>query len=165
MMLSPILFFTTSFLILANPVVPSLIHRQVGSCATAPCPAGLCCSIYNYCGTGSDYCQAGSCVGGVGGTCPAGQCCSVYGYCGTGPVYCPPASSSTSSSTASHSSASSSTSSSTSTSSSSSSSTPTPTGTCANQWNQCAGQGWNGAMCCVKPFVCTYYSIWYSQCV
>jgi hypothetical protein len=154
--LSPIiLLLITPFLTLANPLAPSLFHRQLGSCATSPCAAGLCCSVYGYCGTGSDYCQAGSCVGGVGGTCAAGQCCSIYGYCGTGAGYCPPTSTTASSTTTS----------STSTSTSSSSSSSTPTGTCANQWNQCAGQDWGGANCCVSPFVCTFYSVWYSQCV
>lgn len=66
--------------VLANPLIPSLEHRQQGSCATSPCPVGLCCSVYDYCGTGSEYCQAGSCTGGVGGTCPVGTCCSIYGY-------------------------------------------------------------------------------------
>jgi cellulose binding protein with CBM1 domain/chitin recognition protein len=151
-MLSTILLLLTPFLILANPMASSpLVPRQAGSCASAPCPAGLCCSVYGYCGTGSDYCQAGSCVGGVGGTCPAGECCSPYGYCGTGAGYCPPASSTTSSSTSS--------------SSTTSSPTSSPTGTCANQWNQCGGEGWGGALCCKSPYVCTYYSVWYSQCV
>src|ERR1700744_3889293 len=90
-----ILLLIIPFLALANPLAP----RQLGSCATSPCAAGLCCSIYGYCGTGSDYCQAGSCVGGVGGTCADGECCSIYGYCGTGEGYCPPTSSVTSSST------------------------------------------------------------------
>jgi Fungal cellulose binding domain/Chitin recognition protein len=149
----PILLLLIPFLALANPLVP----RQLGSCATVPCAAGLCCSAYGYCGTGSDYCQAGSCVGGVGGTCAAGECCSIYGYCGTGAGYCPPAVSPTSSKPPS---------SPTSSSTSASSSTPsaTPTGTCANQWNQCAGEDWGGATCCVAPFVCTFYSVWFSQC-
>src|SRR5450432_1681068 len=73
---------------LANPLIPNIGHRQLGSCATAPCAVGYCCSIYEYCGTGTDYCQIGSCVGGVGGTCAAGLCCSPYGYCGTGAGYC-----------------------------------------------------------------------------
>jgi len=64
----------------ANPLVPSLEHRQLGSCASAPCAPGLCCSQYYYCGTGSDYCGVGTCTGGVGGTCAAGLCCSIYGY-------------------------------------------------------------------------------------
>jgi len=140
--LLPILLFITPFLALANPLLPSLLHRQLGSCATAPCAVGLCCSTYDYCGTGSDYCQPGSCVGGVGGTCAGDDCCSIYGYCGTGAGFCPP----------------------TSTTTTSSSPTPTPTGTCANEWNQCGGEGWGGAACCVSPFVCTVYSVWYSQC-
>jgi hypothetical protein len=157
--LSSILLLLTPFLALANPLIPSLFHRQLGSCTTAPCAAGLCCSIYGYCGTGSDYCQPGSCVGGVGGTCADGECCSIYGYCGTGAGYCPPSSSTTSSSTTT-----SPTPTSTSTSTPTPTPTPTPTGTCANQWNQCAGEGWGGATCCVSPFVCTYYSVWFSQC-
>jgi hypothetical protein len=132
---------------IANPLV-SLEHRQLGSCATAPCAAGLCCSVYGYCGTGPDYCSTGACDGGVGGTCAAGLCCSIYGYCGTGPGYCPPASSTSSPPPT----------------STSSSPTSSPTGTCANQWNQCAGQDWNGAKCCVSPYVCKYQSVWYSQC-
>lgn len=82
--------FIAQFFVHANPLVPSLEHRQLGSCANAPCPQGLCCSQYNYCGTGPEYCQAGSCNGGVGGTCASGLCCSQYGYCGTGPDYCGP---------------------------------------------------------------------------
>ncbi|KAH8814889.1 hypothetical protein F5884DRAFT_641020, partial [Xylogone sp. PMI_703] len=58
------------------------------SCLTHPCPVGYCCSIWDYCGTGPEYCQAGSCTGGVGGNCSAGLCCSPFGYCGTGPDYC-----------------------------------------------------------------------------
>jgi len=50
---------------LASPFEPSLEHRQLGSCAITPCAVGLCCSQYDYCGVGADYCQAGSCVGGV----------------------------------------------------------------------------------------------------
>jgi hypothetical protein len=138
--LSLILLFFIPLTSLANPLLDLPIRRQVGSCANAPCPAGLCCSPYGYCGTGPDYCSLGSCIGGVGGTCStAGQCCSIYGYCGTGPDYCPPTSSSTSS-------------------------PPSPTATCANQWNQCAGQDWNGANCCKSPYVCVYQSVWYSQC-
>ncbi|KAH8800004.1 hypothetical protein F5882DRAFT_394300 [Hyaloscypha sp. PMI_1271] len=128
--------------VLANPLIPSLEHRQLGSCATAPCAPGLCCSIYDYCGTGPDYCQAGSCVGGVGGTCAAGMCCSIYGYCGVGDGYCPPTTTS---------------------SSTSSSASPTPTGT-VNQWGQCGGQGYNGPTACVAPYKCTFYSIWWSDC-
>ncbi len=40
----------------------------------------------------------------------------------------------------------------------------TSTGTLVNQWNQCGGQGWTGGTVCVSPYVCTYYSVWYSQC-
>jgi chitinase len=56
------------------------------------------------------------------------------------------------------------TSSSSTSSSSTSSPSSSPTGTCANQWNQCAGQDWNGAKCCNSPYVCVYQSVWYSQC-
>ena len=129
----------------ANPLIPSLSHRQVGSCATSPCAPGYCCSVYDYCGTGPDYCQAGSCVGGVGGTCAAGMCCSPYGYCGTGAGYCPTVTTTTSSSTT-------------------TSPTVSPTPGTVNQWNQCGGEGWTGGTVCVAPYVCTYYSVWYSQC-
>ncbi|PQE24482.1 GH18 chitinase CHI18-17 protein [Rutstroemia sp. NJR-2017a BBW] len=74
----PTLSFLLLFLIpqiLSSPFSP-LQERQTGSCALAPCAKGLCCSVFKYCGTGPEYCQAGSCVGGVGGTCAAGQCCS-----------------------------------------------------------------------------------------
>jgi len=130
----------------ANPSIPSLEHRQLGSCATAPCAQGYCCSQYDYCGTGPDYCQAGSCVGGVGGTCAAGLCCSPYGYCGAGPGFCPSSTTTTTSS------------------SSTTSPTATPTPGTVNQWNQCGGQGWTGGTICISPYVCTYYSGWYSQC-
>jgi len=69
-------------------VFPSLEHRQSGSCATSPCATGLCCSQFDYCGTGTDYCQLGACTGGVGGTCSDGECCSAYGFCGTGVDFC-----------------------------------------------------------------------------
>ena len=92
----PLIFLALLPLAIANPL---LLNRQTGSCATAPCPKGLCCSQYNYCGTGPEYCQAGSCVGGVGGTCAPGLCCSPFGYCGTGAGFCavtpPPTSTST----------------------------------------------------------------------
>jgi hypothetical protein len=135
---------------LATPLI--LEERQLGSCATSPCPVGYCCSIYEYCGTGPAYCQAGSCVGGVGGTCPAGTCCSPYGYCGVGPGYCPstPTTPPTSTPTPT-------------TSTSTTSPPPTNTGTVAH-WNQCGGEGWTGPTVCVAPYVCTYYSQWYSDC-
>lgn len=131
---------------LALPHTPSLEHRQLGSCATTACAAGLCCSIYDYCGTGPAYCQAGSCVGGVGGTCDAGLCCSPYGYCGVGDMFCTTPSPTATPSTA-----------------------PTPTVTptspgTVNEWNQCAGQDWQGGTVCVAPYACKYYSVWYSQC-
>ncbi|CZR51922.1 uncharacterized protein PAC_01799 [Phialocephala subalpina] len=85
------LLATASFLppSLGNPIFPELMSRDLGSCATTPCAAGLCCSQYFYCGTGSDYCGFGACTGGVGGTCPTGECCSIYGFCGVGDGYCP----------------------------------------------------------------------------
>lgn len=39
-----------------NPIA-DLISRQTGSCATTPCPTGLCCSVYDYCGNGTEYCM------------------------------------------------------------------------------------------------------------
>lgn len=41
-----------------NPILSfsELTSRQTGSCATTPCSAGLCCSQWNFCGTGPDYC-------------------------------------------------------------------------------------------------------------
>ncbi len=42
--------------------------------------------------------------------------------------------------------------------------TPTSTAGLATQWNQCGGQGWAGPTACVAPYVCTYQSVWYSQC-
>ncbi|KAG0645986.1 putative aminotransferase sirI [Hyphodiscus hymeniophilus] len=118
-------------------VMPLLTDRQLGSCATTPCAPGYCCSIYDYCGVGAAYCQAGSCIGGVGGTCAVG-CCSIYGYCGTGPDFCPSSTTTTATST---------TSTSTSTTTSPSS---TATGV-VGQWDQCGGQGWTGPTVCVSP--------------
>ncbi|CZR56054.1 probable CTS1 Endochitinase [Phialocephala subalpina] len=40
----------------------------------------------------------------------------------------------------------------------------TPTTPLVNQWNQCAGEGWTGGTVCAPPYVCTYLSVWYSQC-
>ncbi|KAH8817366.1 hypothetical protein F5884DRAFT_635453, partial [Xylogone sp. PMI_703] len=113
------------------------------------CPVGLCCSKYGYCGTGPDYCQAGSCTGGVGGTCPAGTCCSKYGYCGVGPEFCS-ASPTTTTTTAKT----------TTTTTTKTTTSPTP----VNQWNQCGGKDWTGGTVCKSPFVCKYHSEWYSQC-
>ncbi|KAE9380119.1 hypothetical protein N431DRAFT_552341 [Stipitochalara longipes BDJ] len=122
----------------AKPLIPSLEHRQLGSCATAPCAPGLCCSTYDYCGTGPDYCGVGTCTGGVGGTCAVGLCCSIYGYCGVGDEYCPPTTTTSS------------TTSSASPTSTSSSASPTSTGT-VNQWGQCGGEGYTGPTTCVAP--------------
>jgi chitinase len=45
------------------------------------------------------------------------------------------------------------------------SSSPTSTGTgTVSQWNQCGGEGWTGGTVCISPYVCTYQSVWYSQC-
>ncbi len=130
-------------LTLANPLIfhPSLEHRQLGSCATSPCPAGLCCSEWKYCGVGPEYCGEGSCIGGVSGTCAAGLCCSIYGYCGTGPEYCSATTSISSTSTSSTST----------TTSTSSTASPTNTGT-VNQWNQCGGEGWTQHYYSSGPF-------------
>ncbi|PVH84162.1 hypothetical protein DL98DRAFT_512567 [Cadophora sp. DSE1049] len=67
---------------------PKIAGRQLGACVEGICAPGLCCSIWGYCGTGPEYCQTGSCVGGVGGTCAPGLCCSKYGYCGSGAEFC-----------------------------------------------------------------------------
>ncbi|KAJ5376488.1 carbohydrate-binding module family 18 protein [Penicillium cosmopolitanum] len=72
---------------------------------------GSCCSIYGYCGDGSDYCGPGHCYSGecdgadgglsINGECgPSfagnktcvgtqfGECCSTAGYCGSSADYC-----------------------------------------------------------------------------
>jgi len=144
--LTGLTLLTTTF---ANPFVP-LEHRQSGSCATAPCPQGLCCSQYKYCGTGPSYCgtETGACVGGVGGTCAAGLCCSPYGYCGTGVDFCgtpkptttkPPTQPATRA-------------------------PPKPTVTYVDQFDQCGGKDYHGPTVCRPPLKCTYFSIWYSNC-
>ncbi|KAJ3106926.1 chitin deacetylase [Physocladia obscura] len=84
--------------------------KQNSPCAaTSACAAGLCCSQYGYCGSGSDYCNAYS-LGGTGSSsssssggsgdvgqngactstslCESNLCCSQYGYCGAGSEYC-----------------------------------------------------------------------------
>lgn len=138
---------------LAMPQIPGLAYRQLGSCATSACAVGLCCSIYDYCGTGPTYCQPGSCVGGVGGTCAAGLCCSPYGYCGTGDGFCTTTPMPTLTPTP------------TATPSTMATPTTTPTGPgTVNKWNQCGGEGWTGGTVCVAPYVCTYYTVWYSMC-
>ena len=137
---------------LAIPLIPSVENRQEGSCSTAPCQIGYCCSTAFFCGKTQDYCGQGTCVGGVGGTCPVeGQCCSQYGFCGWGTDYCGTPSTPTAAP----------------------SPTPTPTtsppappvnsGT-VNQWNQCGGEGWEGGTVCVAPFICTYGGAWWSSC-
>ncbi|KAF8855982.1 glycoside hydrolase family 18 protein [Acephala macrosclerotiorum] len=40
----------------------------------------------------------------------------------------------------------------------------TPTTPLVSQWNQCGGEGWTGGTVCASPYVCTYLSVWYSQC-
>jgi len=156
----PTLLLLLPTLTLANPLI-ALLERQTGSCATTPCPAGLCCSQFNYCGVGPSYCQAGSCTGGVGGTCPAGSCCSKFGYCGVGVEFCGVAPTSTVKPTSTSTAKPTST---TSTRVTSTTSSPSPTGTLVNQWNQCAGQDWTGGTVCKSPFKCVYKSVWYSQC-
>ncbi|KAJ1927488.1 hypothetical protein IWQ60_002875 [Tieghemiomyces parasiticus] len=74
-----------------------LVAAQGQCSASSPCAAGLCCSQYGYCGTGSDFCGTG-CQGGACTTtpgacsatnpCAAGQCCSKWGYCGVGSDFC-----------------------------------------------------------------------------
>lgn len=74
----------------ANPLY--IVPREYdGSCdASRPCPRGLCCSPWGWCGTGDLYCGPGPDPGACDAThpCPAGLCCSKWGYCGTGPDYC-----------------------------------------------------------------------------
>lgn len=36
---------------------------------------------------------------------------------------------------------------------------------CSSIWDQCGGNSWSGALCCVDGCVCNYQSEWYSQCV
>ncbi|KAI0025472.1 carbohydrate-binding module family 18 [Xylariomycetidae sp. FL0641] len=75
------------------------------------CPSGLCCSSHGYCGSSTDYCDAGCqpafgicaddpsdgggdsederCGPDHGNThCSSTQCCSAAGWCGTGSDYC-----------------------------------------------------------------------------
>ncbi|KAH9214203.1 hypothetical protein DL95DRAFT_389913 [Leptodontidium sp. 2 PMI_412] len=77
---------------LSSPLIstPEIAGRQLGACVGGLCAPGLCCSVWGYCGAGPEYCQTGSCVGGVGGTCAPGLCCSKFGFCGTGAEYCTP---------------------------------------------------------------------------
>ncbi|PQE07118.1 GH18 chitinase CHI18-17 protein [Rutstroemia sp. NJR-2017a BVV2] len=146
----PALSFFLFFLIpqiLSSPLSPllTLQERQTGSCALAPCAKGLCCSVFKYCGTGPDYCQAGSCVGGVGGTCAAGQCCSSWGYCGTGVDFCgTPTPTPTPKPTLTP--------------------TPSPTGVVVQQWGQCGGSGYTGSTICAQPYKCVVESVWWASC-
>lgn len=42
---------------LASPIESLAVREYDGSCsATKPCPAGLCCSKWGWCGTGQAYC-------------------------------------------------------------------------------------------------------------
>jgi len=63
--------------------------------------------------------------------------------------------------------ASSSSSSSSKSSTSSSSSSGSSSGSCAAEWGQCGGEGWNGPKCCVSGSTCTPQSgnPYYSQCL
>lgn len=133
---------------LANPLIPSIEHRQVGSCATTPCQPGYCCSQYFYCGKTGDYCGSGTCAGGVGGTCPnAGDCCSPYGFCGQGTQYCGAPTSTTTPTP------------------SPTTTMPVPPGTSGvGQWGQCGGKGWAGPTVCMAPYTCTYGGAWWSSC-
>ena len=52
-----------------------------------------------------------------------------------------------------------------------STSTPTSTagttsngGSCADAWQQCGGQDFDGPTCCVSGYTCTVQNQWYSQC-
>ncbi|TPX15848.1 uncharacterized protein E0L32_000182 [Thyridium curvatum] len=38
-------------------------------------------------------------------------------------------------------------------------------GSCAAQWGQCGGQGWNGPTCCQSGSTCKASNQWYSQCL
>ena len=43
---------------------------------------------------------------------------------------------------------------------------PTPTNDSgADRWQQCGGQGWNGAKGCKSPYTCTVVNEWYHQCL
>merc|ERR1712187_15729 len=52
--------------------------------------------------------------------------------------------------------------------------TPTPaattiapsqgTGTCAEAWEQCGGQGWQGSTCCASGLTCAEQNEWFSMC-
>jgi hypothetical protein len=35
---------------------------------------------------------------------------------------------------------------------------------CAGPWEQCGGNGWTGATCCVSGYACNELSEWHSQC-
>merc|ERR1712187_171247 len=40
----------------------------------------------------------------------------------------------------------------------------TADGACAGPWEQCGGNGWTGATCCVSGYACNELSEWHSQC-
>mmetsp|Transcript_53981 Transcript_53981/g.155834 ORF Transcript_53981/g.155834 Transcript_53981/m.155834 type:complete len:765 (-) Transcript_53981:138-2432(-) len=43
---------------------------------------------------------------------------------------------------------------------------PTPCASCcAQEWEQCGGQGWDGANCCMAGLACREQNPWYSQCL
>ncbi|CAL4893444.1 unnamed protein product [Urochloa decumbens] len=98
-------------LALAYATSPAHAQRCGIQAGGAPCPDGLCCSKYGYCGRSCDHCGAGcqsQCAhhgGGAaaapasatphrcgaqggGAACPGGLCCSRYGYCGLGADHC-----------------------------------------------------------------------------
>lgn len=44
------------------------------------------------------------------------------------------------------------------------STSPSSGGGTVGEWDQCGGEGWTGGTVCISPYVCTVYSVWYSQC-
>jgi len=64
----------------------------------APCPDGMCCSKWGYCGTDAAYCDPENCLsqcpapncGESDAPCQEGMCCSKWGFCGTSYEYCAP---------------------------------------------------------------------------
>jgi len=79
-------------------------HQNPPNCGNSgsPCPGGMCCSRWGYCGTSNAYCAPENCMsqcsappgppncGNLGAPCPGGMCCSRWGYCGTSNAYCAP---------------------------------------------------------------------------
>mmetsp|Transcript_37312 Transcript_37312/g.112649 ORF Transcript_37312/g.112649 Transcript_37312/m.112649 type:complete len:167 (-) Transcript_37312:315-815(-) len=39
-----------------------------------------------------------------------------------------------------------------------------PGATCAGEWQQCGGQGWQGPTCCAAGLQCSVLTEWWSQC-